>query len=91
MALDTAARRKSALLEPGEMPAVPDGLAFDVYDRAAMLEFYSGLETSDGLPNYIRGTFASGRSVFGGKFSGRSAFGGQMSGKIGFDGKFRSN
>ena len=42
MAIDTAAKRNSALLDPGNMPWQPDG-TISVGDRLVMLEFYSGI------------------------------------------------
>lgn len=42
MAIDTANKRNSAMLEPGQMPWPPDG-AISADDRLVMLEFYSGI------------------------------------------------
>lgn len=42
MAIDTATKRFSIMLDPGEMPYPPDG-SFDAADRLFMLEFYSGI------------------------------------------------
>ena len=42
MAIDTAAKRNSALLDPGNLPWPPDG-TIAVGDRLVMLEFYSGI------------------------------------------------
>lgn len=42
MAIDTAAKRNSALLDPGNLPWPPDG-TIATADRLVMLEFYSGI------------------------------------------------
>lgn len=42
MAIDTAAKRNSALLDPGNLPWPPDG-TIATGDRLVMLEFYSGI------------------------------------------------
>jgi hypothetical protein len=42
VAIDSAAKRNSALLDPGNMPWPPDG-TIAVGDRLVMLEFYSGI------------------------------------------------
>lgn len=42
MAIDSAGKRNSALLDPGNMPWPPDG-TIAVGDRLVMLEFYSGI------------------------------------------------
>lgn len=46
MAIDTAAKRNSALLDPGNLPWPPDG-SIAVADRLVMLEFYSGIAAAE--------------------------------------------
>lgn len=51
MAIDSAAKRNSALLDPGNLPWPPDG-TIAVDDRLVMLEFYSGISAA--APRAIR-------------------------------------
>lgn len=77
MAIDSAQKRDSAMLDPGGMPWPPDGTAFTADRRLVMLEFYSGVVDSDGQPNYLIGGLC-GRSVLGGELVGCSLLSGRL-------------
>lgn len=46
MAIDSPAKRNSAMLDPGNLPWPPDG-TIAVGDRLVMLEFYSGISAAE--------------------------------------------
>lgn len=59
MAINTAHKRFSIMLEPGEM-GWPPSSGIDAADRAVMLEWYSGIDAAapdiEGPPYYITGS-----------------------------------
>lgn len=59
MAIDTAHKRFSIMLDPGEM-GYPPSSGIDAADRAVMLEWYSGIAAAapdvDGFYIYLRGS-----------------------------------
>ena len=67
MAIDTATKRASALLDPDQAPYPPDG-GFSYDDRGVMLEFYSGVPSSSFAPDnivYLLGAVAAAPSLAG--------------------------
>lgn len=76
MAIDTAAKRNSAMLDPGNMPWPPDG-TIGVADRLVMLEFYSGVSAAGIISGPFciaaTGVFSAGTSAYDVHAAGASA------------------
>lgn len=78
MAIDSAQKRDSAMLDFGGMPWPPDSTSFTADRRLIMLEFYSGIEAYD----LLTGAFECGAASIRPTVTGGVAIAPSVVGKV---------